>query len=164
MQRMGPRVGDHAPDFEARSDDGRRVNLRSLRGSWVVLCFFPRAGSPGCSLEARQFERALPDFERLGARVVGVSVDTEARAALMRERCGLTFPLLPDGAQRLGRAYGVSGGLGGLLGLARRQTFLISPEGLVARHWRQVNPVGHAAEVLAALRDPARSTPRPAGS
>ncbi|WP_034383608.1 peroxiredoxin [Deinococcus sp. YIM 77859] len=150
---MSAHVGQPAPSFTARSDDGRLIRLADLRGRWVVLYFYPRAGTPGCSLEARRFEEALPEFERLHAAVIGVSTDTEARQANFRDRCGLSFPLIPDGDRTLCRAYGVTGGLGGLLGLAARQTFLIDPAGLVARHWRLVNPATHAADVLRELRE-----------
>ena len=151
---MGLRVGDLAPDFEAASDDGRRVWLGALRGAWVVLCFLPRSGGVA---EARQWERVIPDLERLGACLLAVSGDTEAHAALLRERAGLSYPLLPDLQRRVSRAYGVSG----WLGLTRRHTFLISPEGRLARHWRGASPL---PDLLTALGDPARSTPRPAGS
>lgn len=149
---MTPHAGQPAPDFDAVSDDGRRVRLADLRGRWVVLFFYPKASSPGCSLEARRFEGALPEFERHGALVVGVSTDTEAAQARFRDGCGLSFPLLPDGDKVIGRAYGVIGGVTGLLGFAARQTFLIDPQGVVARHWRQVNPVSHAADVLGELQ------------
>lgn len=154
---MSSRVGQPAPEFEARSDDGRPVRLADLRGKWVVLYFYPRANTPGCSLEARRFEQALPEFERLGATVVGVSTDTEARQANFRDACDLSFPLIPDGDRALSRAYGVLGGLGGLLGMAARQTFLIDPNGNVAHHWPSVNPQTHAEEVLRRLQgEPAR--------
>ena len=149
---MPLRLGDLAPDFQARSDDGQPVSSASLAGGWAVLYFFPKAGSPGCSLEARAFEQALPEFERLQTRVVGVSTDTEARQALFREQCHLTFPLLPDGDRAIGRAFGVLGGVGGLLGLTRRQTFLIDPQGRLAYRWQSVRPAQHAAEVLEKLR------------
>ncbi|MEF2277952.1 peroxiredoxin [Deinococcus sp. YIM 134068] len=145
---MSPQLGQMAPDFDRRSDDGRSVRLADLRGRWVVLYFYPRANTPGCSIEAQRFEAALPEFERLNATVVGVSTDTEARQANFRDTCGLSFPLLPDGDRTLSRAYGVMGGLGGLLGLASRETFLIDPEGRVAHHWRGVNPATHTADVL----------------
>lgn len=145
---MSPRVGQPAPEFDARSDDGRPIRLADLRGRWVVLYFYPRANTPGCSIEARRFEAALPEFERLGAAVIGVSTDTEARQANFRDSCGLSFPLIPDGDRALSRAYGVIGRLGGLLGMAARQTFLIDPRGDVAHHWPSVNPQTHAAEVL----------------
>ncbi|EYB68410.1 redoxin [Deinococcus phoenicis] len=149
---MSLRVGQPAPEFDARSDDGRRVRLADLRGRWVVLYFYPRANTPGCSIEARRFEAALPEFERLGAAVIGVSTDTEARQANFRDTCGLSFPLLPDGERTLSRTYGVIGGLGGLLGMAARQTFLIDPDGKLAHHWRTVHPGHHAADVLAQLQ------------
>lgn len=144
--------GQPAPEFDVRSDDGQRVRLADLRGRWVVLYFYPRANTPGCSVEAQRFEAALPEFERLNATVIGVSTDTEARQANFRDTCGLSFPLIPDGERTLSRAYGVIGGLGGLLGLAARQTFLIDPEGRIARHWRAVNPATHAADVLHELQ------------
>ena len=130
-----------------------------MRGRWVVLYFYPRAGTPGCSVEAQRFEEALPEFGRLGAEVIGVSTDTEAQQARFRERCGLSFPLLPDGDHTVARAYGVIGGVGGLLGLASRQTFLIDPAGQLAFHWKRVNPLGHAAEVLRVLAE--QVGPRP---
>ncbi|WP_027480430.1 peroxiredoxin [Deinococcus pimensis] len=150
---MSPRAGEPAPEFDAVSDDGRRVRLADLRGRWVVLFFYPKASSVGCSVEARRFEEAAPEFERLGATVVGVSTDTEAAQARFRDSCGLSFPLLPDGDRSVCRAYGVMGGLTGLLGVADRQTFLIDPQGRVARHWRRVNITRHAADVLADLRE-----------
>lgn len=148
---MTPRVGAPAPDFAARSDDGRPVALTSLRGQWVLLFFYPRASSPGCSIEAQRFEAALPEFERRGALVVGVSTDTEARQAQFRDKCDLSYPLLPDGDRAICRAYGVIGGLGGLLNMAARQSFLIGPDGRLAHHWRGVNPMTHASEVLKVL-------------
>ncbi|GAA5531676.1 peroxiredoxin Bcp [Deinococcus aluminii] len=148
MTPMPLRAGQPAPEFDVRSDDGRRVRLADLRGQWVVLYFYPRANTPGCSTEARRFEAALPEFGRLNAAVIGISTDTEARQANFRDNCGLSFPLIPDSERTLSRAYGVIGGLGGLLGLAARQTFLIDPEGNLAHHWRTVNPATHAADVL----------------
>ncbi|MFC4639489.1 peroxiredoxin [Deinococcus hohokamensis] len=148
---MSLQVGHPAPSFDARSDDGRPVSLGALRGQWVVLYFYPRASTPGCSIEAQRFEAALPELERLGATVVGVSTDTEARQAKFRDSCGLSFPLIPDGDKALARRYGVIGGLGGLLGLAARETFLIDPEGMLAHHWRSVNPSTHTADVLKEL-------------
>ncbi|MBZ9714662.1 peroxiredoxin [Deinococcus multiflagellatus] len=150
---MTPPLGQPAPTFTRRSDDGREISLEALRGRWVVLYFYPRAGSPGCSIEAQRFEAALPEFERLGAQVIGVSTDTEAKQAAFRDSCALSFPLLPDSDRSLCRTYGVMGGLGGLLGIAGRQTFLIDPQGVLTRHWRVLNPVGHPAEVLRALEE-----------
>lgn len=148
---MTPQVGQPAPAFDARSDDGQHIASSALRGRWVVLYFYPKASTPGCSIEAQRFEAALPEFSRLNAAVVGVSTDTEARQAKFRDSCGLSFPLIPDGDRTLARAYGVLGGLTGLLGVSARQTFLIDPRGVLAHHWKSVNPNGHAAEVLREL-------------
>ena len=149
---MKPAVHTPAPEFTRRSDDGRTVSLLALRGQWVVLYFFPRAGSAGCSMEARRFEAALPEFERLNAVVVGVSTDTEAHQARFRDSCGLTHPLIPDGDRELCRAYGVTGGLGGLLGLTARATFLIDPQGRLAHEHRSANPAGHASGMVQELQ------------
>ena len=149
---MVPRPGETAPPLRARSDDGREIDLERLRGRWVVLYFYPKAGAPACTTQARRFEEALPEFERLGAQVIGVSADTEASQAKFRDACGLSFPLLPDGDRTIGKAYGVAGGINGLFGMAERHTFLIGPDGRVARHWRGVNVRQHAREVLETLR------------
>lgn len=149
---MRPRIGDPAPDFEKRSDDGRLIRLADLRGRWVVLFFYPRASSLGCSVEAQRFEAAVPAFEGLGAEVIGVSTDTEARQASFRDSCTLSFPLLPDSDRSVCRAYGVMGGLGGLLGVAARETFLIDPQGTLAGHYRSANPGAHASAALSDLQ------------
>jgi len=159
---MSVRIGEPAPDFSARSDDGQQLSLAALRGQWAVMYFYPRAGTPACSIEAQRFEQALPEFRRLGAQVIGVSTDTEARQARFRETCDLSFPMIPDGDKAIGRAYGVLGGVSGLLNLAQRQTFLIDPQGRLAWHWKVSNPATHAGEVLAKLSDlSAQKTPQP---
>ncbi|ULH16258.1 peroxiredoxin [Deinococcus sp. KNUC1210] len=145
---MHLRIGGPAPEFQARSDDGQHVSSASLAGGWAVVFFFPKSGTTGCRLEARQFQQVLPEFGQLNTRIIGVSTDTEAKQALFREQCQLSFPLLPDGDRTIGRAFGVVG----LLGLAKRQTFLIDPQGRLAHHWRSVQPAQHAAEVLEKIR------------
>ncbi len=145
-------VGQPAPTFQARSDDGRSIDLEAYGGQWVVLYFYPRASTPGCSVEAQRFEQSLGEFERCNAQVIGVSTDTEARQAQFREKCGLSFPLLPDSDKSIAKQYSVLGGVSGLLGLSQRQTFLIDPQGNLAYIWRKVNPVSHAIEVLARLQ------------
>ncbi|WP_293912254.1 peroxiredoxin [Deinococcus sp.] len=148
---MTLQVGQLAPAFEVRSDDGHTVSLEALRGLWVVLYFYPRAMTPGCNIEAQRFEQALPEFQRRGARVIGVSTDTEARAAQFRDSCSLSFPLLPDSEREVSKLYGVLGGVTGLLGIANRHSFLIDPAGNVAYIWRKVNPGRHAGDVLREL-------------
>lgn len=160
---MSVTPGQAAPDFTRRSDDGRTVSLAELRGRWVVLYFYPRANSAGCSVEAQRFEAALPEFERLGAQVIGVSTDTEARQASFRDRCGLSYPLLPDGDRSLCRAYGVIGTLGGLLNMASRVTVLIDPDGTVAWVHRSGNPLTHVSGALAELERRTPGAPTPHG-
>lgn len=149
---MSLQVGQPAPEFTRRSDDGRMVRLADLRGQYVVLFFYPRANSAGCSIEAQRFEQALPELERLNAVLVGVSTDTEARQASFRDTCHLSYPLIPDGDRSLCREYGVLGGLGGLLGMAARETVLIGPDGTLLWRYRSVNPATHISQVLDELR------------
>jgi thioredoxin-dependent peroxiredoxin len=146
-------LGQPAPTFSAVSDNGEHVTLEGLRGFWTVLYFYPKASTPGCSIEAQRFEASLPEFSRLNARVIGVSTDTEAAQAKMREKCSLSFPLLPDSKKEISRAYGVMGGITGLFGVADRQTFLIDPQGKLAFHWKKVNPMNPAREVLDMLEE-----------
>ncbi|WP_161882528.1 peroxiredoxin [Deinococcus alpinitundrae] len=145
------RPGQTAPLFEARSDEGQFLSLLALRGQWVVLYFFPRAMTPACTMEAAGFETLIGDFQQRSAQVIGVSSDTEARQALFRDTCHLSFALLPDSEKRVCRAYGVLGGLGGWLGLSQRCTYLIDPAGTVVRVWTVTEPGQHAAEVLREL-------------
>ena len=145
------RPGQTAPLFTARSDEGRLLSLLALRGQWVVLYFFPRAMTPACTLEAAGFEKLLGDFRQRSAQVIGVSSDTEARQALFRDTCRLSFALLPDSEKRICRAYGVLVGLGGWLGLSQRCTYLIDPAGTVVQVWTVTQPGQHAAEVLREL-------------
>lgn len=144
-------VGQPAPLFQVRSDDGVSVSTAGLLGRWAALFFFARALDPASLLQARRFEVAADGLGALGAQVVGVGADTEAHLALLRERCGLTYPLLPDAARTLAEQYGVGRGWAGRLGRGQRQTFLISPQGQVAWHWPRVDPASHADEVRQTL-------------
>lgn len=141
-------VGQPAPYFQAQSDDGIQIDLQDLQGRWVFLFFYPRANTPGCSMEARDIEAALPEFEHLGIQVIGISTDTEARQAHFRSRCVLSYPLVPDNNKVIAKSYHVFSGFGALFGMASRQSFLIDPKGLLAYHWKKVNPIDHAHEVL----------------
>ena len=145
-------VGLDAPHFLATSDDGHPIGLSSLRGRWVVLFFYPQDSSLGCTIEANRFEQALPEFDAMGATVVGVSTDSGASHGRFRQKCGLTFPLLPDTDKSISKAYGVLNGLTGVFGVADRQTFLIDPHGVIVQHWRRVNPMTHAVEVKRELK------------
>lgn len=146
-----PLLNQPAPDFSAVSDDGQTIRLSDLRGQWVVLYFYPKANSYGCSIEAQKFEASLPEFERLGARVIGISTDTEGSQAAFREKCHLTFPLLPDPDQTICRAYGVMGGVTSLLGVSGRASFLIDPQGVLVYELRNMLHTVHVPGALAEL-------------
>jgi thioredoxin-dependent peroxiredoxin len=142
------KIGEAAPEFSGLDDTGKTISLSGLRGQWVVLYFYPKDNTPGCSIEAQKFEVALPELNALGATVIGVSTDSSESHGKFRESCGLSFPLLADTDKNIGKAYGVIGGLTGLLGLADRQSFLIDPNGVLVQHWKRVNPMTHAVEVV----------------
>ena len=140
-------IGDLAPTFNAHDDHDCPISLNDFKGSWLVLYFYPKDSTPGCSIEAAKFEAILPDLMVNGAKLVGVSTDSGASHQGFREKCDLTFPLIPDTTKAVSKAYGVLGGLTGLFGVADRQTFLIDPDGKLAFHWRRVNLYMHAVEV-----------------
>lgn len=140
-------IGDAAPSFNARDDHDRPISLEDFKGSWLVLYFYPKDNTHGCSVEAAKFEAILPELEVQGAKLVGVSTDSGASHQGFREKCDLSFPLVSDTDKAVSKAYGVLDGLTGLFGVADRQTFLIDPDGRLAFHWRRVNPYTHAVEV-----------------
>jgi thioredoxin-dependent peroxiredoxin len=144
-------ISEPVPNFSATSDTGEIISLEKLRGEWIILYFYPRDSSLGCSIEAQRFEQSLPEFTKRNAQVIGVSTGSSESQTKFREKCNLTFPLLPDTDKSIGKAYGVMGGLLGLVGIADRQTFLIDPNGNLAHHWKFVNPLSHATEVLQIL-------------
>ncbi|MFC6592724.1 peroxiredoxin [Deinococcus lacus] len=141
-----------APDFSGVSDDGTRISLQDLRGKWVVLYFYPKANSYGCSIEAQKFEASLPEFEALGAQVIGISTDSEAGQAAFREKCHLSYPLLPDPDHKICEAYGVMGGLTSLMGVSNRASFVIDPEGKLVYELRNMLHTVHVPGALAELK------------
>ncbi|MCL4290561.1 MAG: thioredoxin-dependent thiol peroxidase [Thermoleophilia bacterium] len=147
--------GQPAPDFELTSDTGEVVRLSDLRGRPVVLYFYPRDETPGCTRQACELRDAYAAFEERGAAILGVSPDDEASHARFRARHGLPFALLADPDRKVAEAYGVwrEKTLYGKkrLGIVR-STFVIGPDGTVVRALRGVKPDGHAERVLAALR------------
>jgi thioredoxin-dependent peroxiredoxin len=142
------REGDEAPDFTLESDTGERVTLSSLRGRPVVLYFYPKDDTPGCTRQARGIRDAWSEFQRAGAEVFGVSADTTASHERFKSKYGLPFTLLADPDRTLAEPYGV--GRDGKSSY-ERSTFVIDADGNVARIMRRVKPDRHADEVLAAL-------------
>ena len=147
--------GDKAPQFQLKADDGKEISLSSLHGKPVVLYFFPRAMTPGCTIEAGEFRDAKSKFEKAGAVILGCSGDSVEMQAKFRTKHELNFPLLSDpqfdaieayGARRMKQFLGKS-----FLGIVR-STFLIGPDGRIAKIWDKVKAKGHAAEVLEAVK------------
>ena len=148
-------AGSPAPDFTAPCDDGGTFTLSSLRGKAVVLYFYPRDDTPGCTREARGFTEALPAFAEAGADVVGVSKDTPASHDKFKAKYGLPFRLVSDSDGDICERYGVwaeKKNYGKTYMGIERSTFLIGADGVVGRVWRRVKVPGHVDAVLAAVR------------
>jgi len=145
--------GSEAPDFTLESDDRGPITLSALRGRKVVLYFYPKDDTPGCTVQACDFRDAMPRFEGVDAVVLGVSADDVESHRAFRKKYDLTFPLLADVGGRVAQLYGVweEQTVHGrrLMGITR-STFLIDEEGVVQEVWRRVNPRGHM-EMLAEL-------------
>ena len=150
------REGDVAPDFTLRSDTGKDIPLSDLRGRPIILYFYPKDDTPGCTAEACEFRDAYAQFERHGAVVLGVSPDSEASHARFKAKHGLPFTLLADTEHEVAERYGVwvEKTRGGRTSMGiKRSTFVVDEQGNVAKAMLGVSPEGHAAVVLAALAD-----------
>jgi peroxiredoxin Q/BCP len=148
--------GKEAPDFELPSEAGERVRLSALRGRPVVLYFYPKDDTPGCTKEARSFRDAYSSFEERGAVVLGVSPDTEASHASFKAKHGLPFTLLADPDHEVAECYGVwvEKTMYGKTSMGiKRSTFVIDEDGNVAKAMVGVKPDNHADLVLSALPD-----------
>jgi peroxiredoxin Q/BCP len=146
--------GQSAPDFTLRADDGKEVRLSALRGQPVVLYFYPKDDTPGCTREACAFRDRKSELAAHGAAVLGVSPDDVASHGKFRDKYALNFPLLADPGHRVAGAYGAwrEKNLYGKKSMGiQRSTFLVDRAGKVRRVWKRVNVDGHDAEVLAAL-------------
>jgi thioredoxin-dependent peroxiredoxin len=147
-------VGAQAPDFEAADQDGMVHRLEGYRGRWVVLYFYPKDDTPGCTTQACGFRDSLASLQALDAVVLGVSADDAAAHRKFAAKHGLNFPLLVDPEKAMIEAYGVwveKTMYGKRYMGVSRSTFLIAPDGAVARIWPKVDVKGHADEVRAAL-------------
>ncbi len=148
---MTVEVGEAAPDFELETDGGGTISLRELRGRKVVLYFYPKDDTPGCTREACAFRDAMPDFEKLAATIIGVSPDSTERHARFREKYDLPFTLASDPEQKAAKAYGVwveKSMYGRKYMGIERSTFLIDEGGKIAAIWRKVKVPGHVDAVL----------------
>ncbi len=145
-------AGDKAPAFALADQDGARVSLKDFKGGRVVIYFYPRDDTPGCTKEACQFNDNLRAFARAKVPVLGISGDSAEKHKAFRAKYGLKFPLLTDADHSVGEDYGAWGEktLYGKKSVGViRSTFLIAPDGKVARAWYHVKADGHAAKVLA---------------
>lgn len=145
-----PAVDAPAPDFSLKSDQGKDMSLKDLRGKWVVLYFYPKDFTSGCTIEAANFQRDLAKYEAKNAAIVGVSVDTAESHKEFCTKEGLAFRLLSDPDAKVSTAYNSVMEYKGAT-LSARNTFLIDPKGKLVRVFPAVKPAGHSDEVLAAL-------------
>jgi peroxiredoxin Q/BCP len=146
-----PTVGQAAPAFRLQDQNGNWVALEDFRGRWLAVYFYPKADTPGCTREACEFRDNIFVFEEIGATVVGISIDAIKDQKSFAAKYSLPFPLLADIDGRTAEAYGVLNNLG-IVKIAKRQSFLIGPDGRIARHYRKVDPATHSTEILADLK------------
>src|ERR1700730_5919747 len=145
-----PAVGAAAPDFTLASQEGTPISLHDFKGKWVVLYFYPKDMTQGCTIEAHGFQRDLAQYDLKNAVVLGVSVDTVESHKEFCAKDSLTFKLLADDSKEVTGKYGSVMDMKGMT-LAARNTFVIDPKGVIRKVYLKVNPTPHSAEVLAAL-------------
>ncbi len=146
--------GDQAPEFELQSDSGDTVRLSDLRGDKVILYFYPKDNTPGCTTEACEFRDRLPDIERHGAAVLGVSPDSVASHQKFKAKYELPFTLLSDRDHAVAEAYGAWGEkkmYGKTYQGILRTTYLIDEQGVIEQVFQKVKPKGHGEQVVRAL-------------
>ena len=154
-----PAEGGSAPDFTLPSQEGSTVSLKDYRGKWVVLYFYPKDQTPGCSREAHNFQVDQPKYAERNAVVLGVSLDSVDSHKKFCTKEGLQFKLLADTDHKVTQAYGSLTNLG-VVKFAARHTFLIDPNGKVSKVYTSVDPLKHSAEVLAEIDDLQKQTAR----
>jgi peroxiredoxin Q/BCP len=145
-------IGSAAPNFSLPSQEDKLVSLGDYKGKWVVLYFYPKDQTSGCTIEAHNFQRDLPKYDAANAVVLGVSLDTVESHKTWCSKDSLTFKLLADPDHKAIDAYGVPIQGFGPVKFAKRTTFLISPAGKVVKEWTVSDIQGHSAEVLAAIQ------------
>jgi len=149
-------IGDRAPDFELQNQDGETASLSAVDGEYVVVYFYPRADTPGCTTEAKSFRDQFQQFTERGITVFGISDDPVEDLAAFAEKHDLPFQLLSDPDGEVGRAYdsyGEKNMFGRTFDGMFRNTYIVAPDGTVARAFEGVSPADHAEEVLDALND-----------
>ena len=147
-----PEVGKPAPEFTLKSDESKDVSLKDYRDKWVVLYFYPKDFTSGCTIQARNFQRDLAQYEKAGVVILGVSVDTAESHKNFCAKEGLNFKLLADTEVKVSAAYGSVMEYNGNK-LSARNTFIIDPQGKIAKVFPAVKVAKHSEEVLAALAE-----------
>lgn len=153
---MTPETGQTAPTFSLPDQDGKKVSLTNLKGKWVVLYFYPKDDTPGCTMEAIDFTKELKEFEKLHAVVLGISPDSPASHCEFLEKHTLGVQLLSDESKKTLEEYGVwkkKNMYGRKYMGVERTTFLIDPNGKIAHIWNKVNVPGHIEEVKKTLKE-----------
>ena len=149
-------IGQIAPSFSASDRHEQTITLEDFAGSWLILYFYPKDNTPGCTTEAKEFSEYLPEFEALGAKIVGISPNSEKSHGRFIEKHDLKITLLCDREHQIAKNYGVWG-LKKFMGKEYmgiiRSTFLISPDGKIARVWSKVRVKGHVLQVLEKLQE-----------
>lgn len=147
-----PAVGSPAPGFSLMSNEGKTVDLKDFKGKWVVLYFYPKDFTSGCTIQAKNFQRDIASYEKANAVILGVSVDDVQSHKSFCEKEGLNFRLLADTETKVSEAYASVMEYGGKK-LSARNTFIIDPDGKIAKVYMGVKPMPHSEEVLAALAE-----------
>jgi peroxiredoxin Q/BCP len=145
-------VGANAPAFSAPDQSGKTVSLSDFKGKKVVLYFYPKDDTPGCTTQACEFRDNIFAFNKLDAVILGISVDGVASHKAFAEEHSLPFTLLADDTKETAKSYGVLRNALGLMEIASRETFIIDPQGRIAKHYAHVDPKGHSQLVLADLK------------
>ncbi|NAS09115.1 peroxiredoxin [Acinetobacter haemolyticus] len=144
-------VGHSAPDFKLQDQNGKWHTLDQYKGKWIVLYFYPKDDTAGCTQEANQFKALYPEFLQSNAVVLGASLDDVASHQKFSEKLGLPFPILADEKGKLAGKFGIVRNLG-ITKIAKRESFLIDPKGAVIYHYTSVNTQTHADQVLKDLK------------
>ena len=144
----GPAVGQPAPAFKLQDQDGKWHSLADYKGKWVAIYFYPKDDTPGCTTQACSFRDNIFAFNKEGAVILGISVDDVGSHKKFAEKHGLPFTLLADSDKAVSRSFGVLKTYMGVMEMARRDTFIVDPQGRIAKHYESVDPEGHSEVVL----------------
>ena len=150
---QSPALGSMAPAFKLQDQNGKWHELKDYRGKWVALYFYPKDNTPGCTTQACEFRDNIFAFRDAGAVILGVSVDDVASHKKFAEEHGLPFTLLADPTKETAKRYGVLKKFIGIMEMAKRDTFLIDPQGRIVKYYADVDPKGHSQVVLKDIKE-----------